>query len=98
MKLNDKIVEMLAEIQQLETPIHRQMLDVEIAVLKENLLQLYRCTDNTKTQELIIRIMSEAGYPWFRLMVSTNSQSPIQSEICFPRELLFMEPANLYLH
>ncbi len=107
MKLTSTITDLLFDLSELETPSNTQFLIGDGTVLRNNLLKLYRATKNNDSHELIIKIMSEAGYPWFaklarsanRIMFDSapeaaNSDDYLMSE----EEFLELIPANGHFH
>jgi len=74
MKLTNKITDLLFDLSGIESPANAQFLIGDGAVLRNNLLKLYRATDNIASHELIIKIMGEAGYSWFGKLANSAKQ------------------------
>ena len=74
MRLNSKITRLLFELSDAESQTNWRYLIGDGAVLRNNLLKLYRATNNQESHDLIIRIMGEAGYSWFEKLARANSQ------------------------
>ena len=78
-KINSKITELLLNLSEMECSYKQQLLTVEEHDLRKNLLQLYRATDNPASHDIIVAIMTEAGFPWFGKFVRSGYQ-PVVSE------------------
>ena len=65
MKLTDNISDLLLDLSELEAPENNHLLIGDGELLRNNLLKLYRRTDNEVSHSVINQIMVEAGYPWF---------------------------------
>jgi len=75
MKLTDSINDLLLDLSELEAPENNHLLIGDGELLRNNLLKLYRATDNAISHSVINQIMIEAGYPWFgKLAESLNKQ------------------------
>jgi len=107
MKLTTRITDLLFNLSDLEASSNAQFLIGDGPVLRDNLLRLYRATSNSDSHEIIIEIMSEAGYPWFaKLARSANKvlfdEAPKAANVSEYRlsEEEFMEliPANGHFH
>lgn len=107
MKLTESITDLLFNLSELETPENNQFLIGDGKLLRNNLLKLYRATDNKGSHDVIIQIMGEAGYPWFGKLAKAANKSIAESstiaasndELMFSEEE-FMEliPANGHFH
>jgi len=112
MQLNLKIRHLLFDLSEIESSANRQYLIGDGTVLRNNLLKLYRATSNEDSQELIIRIMNEAGYSWFEKMVRSDLSArlnrdftqrsadslSVKLEIMSEYEFLSLLPANELIH
>lgn len=78
-KITPKITELLFDISELEVTENVYFLHNEPANLRNNLLKLYRVTDNEASREKIIAIMSEAGYSWFAKLVGSSHSQVVES-------------------
>jgi len=65
MKLSNEINELLVELVNLESIDNAQFLDVNVSMLCQNLIEIYGKTTNSKTQDLIIKIIDKSGYSLF---------------------------------
>lgn len=65
MKLSNEINELLVELVNLESIDNSQLLDVNVGMLCQNLIEIYGKTTNSKTQDLIIKIIDKSGYSLF---------------------------------
>jgi len=65
MKLSNEINELLIELVDLESIDNSQLLDVNVGMLCQNLIKIYGKTTNSKTQDLIIKIIDKSGYSLF---------------------------------
>lgn len=79
MKLNARITDLLFNLSELEAPSNVQFLLGEGTLLRNNLLKLYRATQNGDSHKLIIKIMAEAGYPWFAKLAQAPNSAPVRS-------------------
>lgn len=75
MKRNNKITALLSELSGLEPVEHKQFLEGEGQLLRNNLLTLYSQTSNKESHDVIVDIMSEAGYSWFGKLASAARYS-----------------------
>lgn len=112
MKLTQTITSLLFGLSEVETAENAQLLIGDGTNLRNNLLKLYRATENSESQALIIDIMSEAGYPWFAKLANANktaehecvqlasSNDDYVMDDCIMSEEEFMEliPANGHFH
>jgi len=107
MKLNSTITDLLFDLSELETPKNNQLLIGDGKFLRNNLLKLYRATDNTDSQDLIVKIMAEAGYPWFgklakaasaQVSEKTPSSAYDDHYLLSEEEFLQLIPANGHFH
>lgn len=108
LKITPKITELLFDISEIEVADNAHYLLGDITDLRNNLLKLYRVTDNQTSREKIIAIMSEAGYPWFgKLAKATQHKvNNIELKITSENEEQFMSeedfldllPANSHFH
>ncbi len=110
MKLTQNVLDLMFELSCIEGESHSMYLSDEGSGLRENLLELFQRTSNPESHEIIIDIMSEAGYPWFgslfkmgdsyicdtevASLVSSNKRSQLMSDDDF-MELI---PANGHFH
>lgn len=77
MRLNSEITRLLFELSEVESGPNTRYLIGDGAVLRNNLLKLYRATKSKESHDLIIKIMNEAGYSWFdKLARSSRSLKP----------------------
>lgn len=108
LKITPKITELLFDISEIEAADNAHFLLGELTDLRNNLLKLYRVTDNQTSREKIIAIMSEAGYPWFgKLAMATQNKvdnvelkrTPEREEQLMSEEdFLNLLPANGHFH
>ncbi|GAA6137588.1 hypothetical protein NBRC116583_13350 [Arenicella sp. 4NH20-0111] len=107
MKLSETVIELMFELSNLEGEKHSGFLHGEGSILRNNLLKLFEVTDNPESQEIIIDIMSEAGYPWFNKLAKPKrdlaKQNSMESTVETPRimsddDFMSLLPANGQLH
>ena len=107
MKITPRITELLFDLREIETSENSHYLNGEVDELRNNLLQLYRASDSYSSREMIISIMTEAGYPWFGRLAKTSSDELLETsrqwsvnENQFMSEEDFLEllPANGHFH
>ncbi len=112
MQLNLKITRLLFQLSEIENHENSHFLIGDGNLLRNNLLKLYRATRNPDSHDLIIKIMSEAGYPWFGKLARSKpnlatinreigrEQKPSSKPLKFltEREFLSLLPANEFLH
>ena len=110
--MNLKIKHLLFDSSEIESSTNGQYLIGDEAVLRNNLLKLYRATSNKDSQDLIVRIMNEAGYSRFEKMVRSDlSATPNRRFVERPEdslsdklefmseyEFLSLLPANELIH
>ena len=65
MKLSNEVNELLVELVNLESIDNSQLLEVNAGMLCQNLIEIYGKTTNSKTQDLIIKIIDKSGYSFF---------------------------------
>ena len=65
MKLTETVIELMFELSNIEGDAHSEYLHGDGNMLRNNLLKLFNTTENPESHEIIIDILSEAGYPWF---------------------------------
>ncbi|MBX2847201.1 MAG: hypothetical protein KTR16_02685 [Acidiferrobacterales bacterium] len=109
MKLTETVIELMFELSVIEGEKHSEYLDGEGNALRNNLLKLFKKTDNPESHDIIIDIMSEAGYPWFGklarssttetesvadLVAKSNSEDRIMSD----DEFMDIIPINGHIH
>ncbi len=112
MQLNLKITRLLFRLSEIEAQDHCHYLIGDGNLLRNNLLKLYRATKNPDSHEIIIKIMTEAGYPWFEKLARSRSNiAAINSEIghapipsskplkfLSEQEFLSLLPVNEFIH
>jgi len=112
MKLNETVIELMFELSNLEGDEHSHFLHGDGNLLRNNLLKLFKMTENPESHEIIIDIMSEAGYPWFgklarssdeHLLTVAELELPAQSEsgaerIMSDDDFMDLLPANGHIH
>ena len=107
MKLTKTITKLLFELSELESLKNTQLLIGDGATLRNNLLKLYRLTDNQVSRQLIVSIMAEAGYPWLGKLASTSDRAlfdgcPVEATnddyLLSEEEFLELIPANGHFH
>ena len=107
MKITTRITELLFDLSEIETNENHQYLTGEGSELRNNLLQLYRFTENDTSRETIISIMNEAGYSWFGRLAEASraveqqvSAAPSANECQFMSDDDFLDllPANGHFH
>lgn len=81
MLLTDQITELLFELRSHESAKSLLVLHGNLDTLRQKLLVLYRQTKLEKTREIIIEIMHEAGYHWFKSMVEKANEQTSRSSI-----------------
>ena len=102
MKLTDTVIELMFELSNIEGVQH---FEGDATLLRNSLLKLFNTTDNPDAHEIIIDIMSEAGYPWFASIAKKNERvaSDIPEVTVGPRimsdtEFMDLLPANGRIH
>lgn len=109
MKLTESVIELMFELSTIEGDSHSEFLHGDGTVLRNNLLKLFKATENPESHEIIIDIMSEAGYPWFGKLARSNNSDvravadmPAQNDdydrIMSDDEFMELLPANGHLH
>ncbi len=109
MKLTQTVIELMFELSTIEGDQHSEFLDGEGQILRNNLLELFQKTDNPESHDIIIDIMSEAGYPWFGKLARSQDDSiravanmPAQNDgtdrIMSDDEFMELLPANGRIH
>ncbi|MFT4634338.1 MAG: hypothetical protein ACI854_000339 [Arenicella sp.] len=107
MKITPRITELLFHLREIETSENSHYLNGEIDELRNNLLQLYKASDSYSSREMIISIMTEAGYPWFGRLAKAHSdalreiprQWPVnESQFMSEEDFLELLPANGHFH
>lgn len=73
MKMNNEIVELMLDLNAIEGVENSHLLIGEGRYLRNNLLKLYRSTENPRSHELIADIMTAAGYQWFAKLVNVSN-------------------------
>ncbi len=74
MKLTETVIELMFELSNLEGEKNAHYLDGDRYALRNNLIKLFKVTDNPVSHELIIDIMNEAGYPWFGKLARSEKE------------------------
>jgi len=102
MKLTDTVIELMFELSNIEGVQH---FDGDTTLLRNSLLKLFNTTDNPDAHEIIIDIMSEAGYPWFANIAKNNeeavsdiSEVTVGTRIMSDSEFMDLLPANGRIH
>lgn len=109
MKLTEAVIELMFELSTIEGDKHSEFLHGDGQILRNNLLKLFRTTENPESHEIIIDIMSEAGYPWFGKLARVKDRTtrtiadiPVEddgvSRIMSDDEFMELLPANGHLH
>ncbi len=109
MKLTETVIELMFELSSIEGEEYSQLLHGEGKVLRNNLLKLFKVTENPASHDIIIDIMSEAGYPWFgklarsnreevRAVAAMEAQNDDLTKIMTDDEFMDLLPANGHLH
>lgn len=100
MKLSETVIELMFELSNLEGEKHSKFLHGEGAILRNNLLKLFEVTENPESQDIIIDIMSEAGYPWFNKLArpSRTLADVGEPRIMSDDDFINLLPANGQLH
>ncbi|RBP48359.1 hypothetical protein [Arenicella xantha] len=106
MKLTKKITDLLFVLSELESQENTQLLIGDGATLRNNLLKLYRVTDNEFSRELIADIMAEAGYPWLGKLANAPDGALFESAVVATNddfllseeEFLELIPVNGHFH
>lgn len=80
MKVTQNVLNLMFELSTIEGEGHARYLCGEGAALRNNLLELYKLTKNPESHEIIIDIMSEAGYPWFGALVRMGDNYMFDTE------------------
>ena len=80
MKLSNEVNELLVELVNLESIDNLQLLEINAGMLCQNLIEIYGKTTNSKTQDLIIKIIDKSGYSLFgprsnNFALSENTQA-----------------------
>ena len=104
MKLTETVIELMFELSNIEGVKH---FEGDATLLRNSLLKLFKTTDNPDAHEIIIDIISEAGYPWFaniaqpknndRLVHDTSevvSELVVRPRVMSDSEFLDLLPAN----
>ena len=76
MQLTDRITELLFELHGHESAKTLSVLQGDLDTLRQKLLVLYRYAESDETREIIIEIMHEAGYLWFRSLAEKAREQP----------------------
>lgn len=104
MKLTETVIELMFELSNIEGVKH---FEGDATLLRNSLLKLFNTTDNPDAHEIIIDIMSEAGYPWFASIAKRKSNDRVTHDISEvvigPRvmsdtEFMDLLPANGRIH
>lgn len=108
MKINSKITELLFSLSEMECSRNRKLLAVEEHDLRKNLLHLYRATNNPASHDIIVAIMTEAGFPWFGKFVRSGfkpavsepsgADTLIGEKFMSDDDFIDLLPANGYFH
>ncbi len=109
MKVTEAVIRMMFELSAIEGDFSTEYLNAEGALLRNNLLTLFNQTRNQDSQDLIIRIMNEAGYPWFGALANTThersdvdliqpSDLPSSDTELDEETFMLLIPANGYIH
>ncbi len=108
MKLTETVIELMFELSNIEGDRHSQFLHGDGNLLRNNLLKLFKATENPESHDIIIDIMSEAGYPWFGKLARSNREEvrtviemPVQnddSKIMSDDDFMDLLPANGRIH
>ncbi len=107
MKLTEAVIELMFELSSIEGDKHSEFLNGDGQILRNNLLKLFRATENPESHDIIIDIMSEAGYPWFGKLALVESENAhaiadmsVENDdrIMSDDELMELLPANGHLH
>jgi len=93
------------ELNNVEGVDHSHYLNGEGEVLRQNLMKLLKSSDNPYTHDLILEIMTEAGYPWFTKLMRSGKVDCKSAKASLKKGALlddddFMSllPANGYIH
>ncbi len=109
MKLTETVIQLMFELSNVDGIDHSAYLDGTGDALRSNLIKLYSDSDNANAHDLIVEIMEEAGYPWFRTMVrpakavvrsnSYNSTESIsEDKLMSDNEFMDLLPINGHIH
>lgn len=102
MKLTENITDLLLDLTELETPENTQLLIGDGTNLRNNLLKLYRATENQSSHQVITQILSEAGYPWFDKLAKAGSDQGLDAvdaaSLLSEDEFMQLVPPNGYFH
>lgn len=109
MKLTEAVIELMFELSTIEGDKHSEFLHGDGQMLRNNLLRLFRATENPESHEIIIDIMSEAGYPWFGKLARSNERditavvdmpaiNDTDDRIMSDDDFMELLPANGHLH
>lgn len=109
MKLTETVIDLMFELSSIEGEEYSQLLHGEGKILRNNLLRLFKVTENPTSHEIIIDIMSEAGYPWFGKLARSNreevraiadmaSQNDDVNKIMSDDDFMDLLPANGHIH
>lgn len=108
MKLTETVIELMFELSNIEGEKHSEFLYGDGKILRNNLLKLFNKTENPESQDIIINILNEAGYPWFGKLAHNEShtiraivdQNALNDDVRIMTDDEFMEllPANGRLH
>ncbi len=109
MKLTETVMELMFELSNIEGDIHSEYLHGDGNLLRDNLLKLFNTTTNPASHDIIIDIMSEAGYPWFGKLARSHDQDiraiakmPAQNDdlnrIMSDDDFMDLLPANGHIH
>lgn len=83
MQLTNRISELLFELHNHESSKTLLVLHGNLDTLRQKLLVLYRRTRSEQTRKIIIEIMHEAGYGWFKAMAEkAKKQTSLSSLSC----------------
>jgi len=103
-KLSTRTTELLFELRHYETVENMQILAGDLNKLNSKLLRLFRTTDNPQSQGLILELLSEMGYSWFRRFAERNASiskascMPTFADIMSEDKFLDLVPVNGYFH
>ena len=104
MKLTETVIELMFELSNIEGV---KVFESDTTQLRNSLLELYNSTDNPDAHDIIIDIMSAAGYPWFENVARVEREGQVAitaaprsapSRVMSDDDFMDLIPANGHLH